>query len=53
MLLEAAKEPLKELAPVETLNCRTMEEVEEFLGFSPEHAITSLAYFSEKGTYWL
>lgn len=45
----AASEPAKELNLVCTPNCKTMEEVAEFLGFEPDHAIKTLAYSSDKG----
>jgi prolyl-tRNA synthetase len=42
-------EPMKELEIVNTPNCKTMEEVAKFLGFTPEHAIKALAFYSDKG----
>lgn len=47
--IAAAAEPQKELELVNTPDCKTMEEVAKFLGFTPEHAIKSLAYYSDKG----
>lgn len=48
-VIEAAQEAPKELEIVNTPNCKTMEEVAEFLGFTPEHAIKALAFYSDKG----
>ena len=41
--------PQKELDLVNTPNCKTMVDVAKFLGFEPQHAIKSLAFYTDKG----
>lgn len=48
-VIEAEGETVKALELVYTPNCKSMEEVAQFLGFKPEHAVKTLAFATDKG----